>query len=47
MEAEGRSGWGWLTQGRLALLIIFLVLVIDRWIKIQSRPTCICTRVFV
>ena len=37
MEAEGRSGWGWLTQGRLALLIIFLVLVIDQWIKIAVK----------
>ena len=37
MGAEGRSGWGWLTQGRLALLIIFLVLVIDQWIKIAVK----------
>lgn len=44
MEAEGRSGWGWLTQGRLALLIIFLVLVIDQWIKIAVKTHSVSAR---
>ena len=37
MRTEGSSGRGWLTQGRLAGLIILLVLVIDQWIKIAVK----------
>ncbi len=37
MKAEGRSCRRWLTQGRLALLIVFLTLVIDQWIKIAVK----------